>query len=163
MHKTVQYTSFYRSFFVTFCYIVGGLVYWTVLCYHPYLVFLLFAVPAFSTSCYIFIVSFLLVYIGSPFLQYFRTGTHSVDGAERNTKRGVYNVPFTREAATPDNSGGGVGTGEGLGIASRSIWPQEKHSDLCITEASSCRLIVRCMEREGEEKWVWMYISSIAK
>jgi len=81
-----------------------------------------------------------------------RAGTHSVDGAERNTKRGVYIVPLARETATPVNSGVGVGAGEGLGVASRSIWPQEKFSDLCITEASFCRFMVRFNEREGEVK-----------
>ena len=60
--------------------------------------------------------------------------TYSTNGGERGTERGVHTLPHTRQAAGPVDYGGGVGATEGMGGASRSIWPGEELCGLCITE-----------------------------
>ena len=56
----------------------------------------------------------------------FHIDTHNIDGGERGAERGVHTLPHTRQAADPVDYGGGVGAAEGLGGASRSIWPGEE-------------------------------------
>ena len=72
--------------------------------------------------------------------------THSVDGGERGTEREVHIFPHTRQTAGPADHSGGAGAAEGLGGASRSIWPGKKPCGLCIT--GYCR-------RSEQEGFVW--------
>ena len=67
--------------------------------------------------------------------------THSVDSGKRGTERGIHTVPHTRWTAGPADHGGDVGTGEGLGGASESIWPGEEACGLCITPPSCCTCV----------------------
>ena len=60
--------------------------------------------------------------------------THSVDGGERGTERGVHTLPNTRQTAGPGNCGGGAGTVEGPGGTRKSVWPGEEPCGLCTTE-----------------------------
>ena len=65
--------------------------------------------------------------------------TYSTNGGERGTERGVHTLPHTRQAACPADYGGGVGTAEGPGGATKSLWPGEKLCGFCIAEAGCCR------------------------
>ena len=65
--------------------------------------------------------------------------THNVDGAEGNAERGIHTLPHTRWAAGPIDYIEGVGAADRLGGARRSIWPEEKLCDLCLTETCSYR------------------------
>ena len=69
------------------------------------------------------------------------TITHRIDEGKRGTERRVYALPHTRQTAGPVDYGGGVGAAEGLGAASRSIWPREKVHGFSTTVCtiSSCR------------------------
>ena len=60
--------------------------------------------------------------------------THSVDGGERGTDRGVHTLPNTRQTAGPGNCGGGAGTVEGLGGTRKCVWPGEEPCGLYTTE-----------------------------
>ena len=65
--------------------------------------------------------------------------THSVDRAEGSTEREIHTLPHTRWAAGPVDYGEGGGAVDRLGGARRSIWPEEKLCDLCLTETGSYR------------------------
>ena len=67
------------------------------------------------------------------------TDTHNVDGAEGNAERGIHTLPHTRWAAGPIDYIEGGGAADRLGGARRSIWPEEKLCDLCLTEFGSYR------------------------
>ena len=64
---------------------------------------------------------------------------HKIDGGKRSTQRGIHTLPHTRRVAGPVDYSGGVRAAEGLDGVSRSFWPGEELSGLCITEPSCCR------------------------
>ena len=80
-----------------------------------------------------------LRYITSKVCAEIHTETHSVDGGERGTESEVHIFPHTRQTAGPADQSGGVGTAEGPGGASESIWPGEKPCGLSIADDICCR------------------------
>ena len=59
--------------------------------------------------------------------------THSVDGVKRGTKSGVHIFPLSRHSAGSADHGGGGGTLESFGDASKSRWPGEEPCSLIST------------------------------
>ena len=80
------------------------------------------------------------------------TETHSVDGGKWGTESEVHTLPHTRQTAGSADHGGGVGTLEGPGVASKSVWPEEKTCGLSIADDISCRNseVEDCEKSDGE-------------
>ena len=72
-------------------------------------------------------------------MKVYHSETHSVDGGERGTESEVHTVPHTRQTAGSADHGGGVGTLEGSGSASKSVGPEEEPCGLCSADDICCR------------------------